>query len=84
MKTCAHTKTLYFPGSPVIKTLHSLVVKSLPANAGDMGSSPGLERFHMPQKQLSPRATTTEPARLEPTLNKKSHCNEKLAHLNEE
>ena len=28
-----------FPGGPV--------VKSLPANAGDMGSIPGPERFHM-------------------------------------
>ena len=25
------------------------VVESLPANAGDMGSSPGLGRSHMPQ-----------------------------------
>ena len=25
------------------------VVKNLPANAGDMGSSPGLGRFHMPR-----------------------------------
>ena len=25
------------------------VVKNPPANAGDMGSSPGLGRFHMPQ-----------------------------------
>ena len=25
-----------------------LVVKNLPANAGDMGSIPGLGRFHMP------------------------------------
>ena len=29
-----------FPGGPV--------VKNLPANARDMGSIPGLERFHMP------------------------------------
>ena len=29
-----------FPGSTV--------VKNLPANARDMGSSPGLGRFHMP------------------------------------
>ena len=28
-----------FPGGPV--------VKNLPASAGDMGSIPGLERFHM-------------------------------------
>ena len=30
---------LDFPGGPV--------VKKLPAKAGDMGSIPGLERFHM-------------------------------------
>ena len=29
-----------FPGGPV--------VKNLPANAGDTGSVPALERFHMP------------------------------------
>ena len=28
-----------FPGGPV--------VKNLPANAGDMGSTPALERFHV-------------------------------------
>ena len=35
-------KTLYegFPGGAV--------VENLPANAGDMGSSPGLGRYHMP------------------------------------
>ena len=37
------------------------VVESLPANAGDTGSSPGLGRSHMPLEQLSPCATTTEP-----------------------
>ena len=30
-----------FPGGPV--------VKNPPANAGDLGSVPGLGRFHMPQ-----------------------------------
>ena len=45
------------------------VVKNLSANAGDMGSSPGLGRSHMPRSnkarvpQLpSPCTTTTEPA----------------------
>ena len=33
-------RTLDFPSSPV--------VKNLPANAGDMGSIPGLGRFHVP------------------------------------
>ena len=43
------------------------VVRNLPANAGDTGSSPGPGRSHMPQSNetrvpqlLSPRATTTE------------------------
>ena len=37
-------------------------VKNPPANAGDTGSIPGLGRSHMPLEQLSPCATTTEPA----------------------
>ena len=32
-----------------LKSRTSLVVKNLPANAGDLGSIPGLGRFHMPQ-----------------------------------
>ena len=28
---------------------HGPMVKNLPANAGDMGLTPGLERLHMPQ-----------------------------------
>ena len=45
---------LDFPGGPV--------VKSPPANAGDVGSSPGLGRPHMPQgmKPVSPRAGTQQ------------------------
>ena len=38
------------------------VVKNLPANAGDTGSSPGLGRSPHAAKQLSLCATTTEPA----------------------
>ena len=30
------------------------MVKSLPANAGDMGSIPGLGRFHMTQGNKAP------------------------------
>ena len=37
------------------------VVKNLPANAGDTGSSPGPGRSHMAVEQLSPCTTTTEP-----------------------
>ena len=38
------------------------VVKNPPANAGDTGSSPGPGRSHIAVEQLSPSATTTEPA----------------------
>ena len=37
------------------------VVKHLPANAGDTGSSPGPGRIPHAVEQLSPCATTTEP-----------------------
>ena len=39
-KCCYKTKFRDFPGGAV--------VKNPPANAGDMGSSPGLGRSHMP------------------------------------
>ena len=78
-----------FPGSAV--------VKNLPANAGNTGSSPGLGRSHMPRNNkacepqllsLCPRAREPQllkPVRLESVLrNKRSHCNEKPAHHNEE
>ena len=54
------------------------MVRSLPANAGDMDSIPGLGRSHMP-----PCATTTEAHA--PTVRSpedRSHCSEKLEHLN--
>ena len=58
------------------------MVKNPSTNAGDMGSSPGLGRSHMPRSLC---ATTTEPACLEPVLhNKRSHGNEKPTHHNEE
>ena len=67
------------------------VVKNLPAKAGDMSSTPGLGRSHMPQSNearasqlLSLRTTTTEPACLEPVLHKRSHCNERPVHRNQE
>ena len=73
------------------------VVENLPANAGDRGSSPGPEKSHMPQSNkacapqllsLRPRAHEPQllsPRTLEPMLhNKRSHCNEKPAHHNEE
>ena len=61
------------------------VVKNPPANAGDTGSSPGLGRSHMPWSNLSPWATTTEPARLEPVLrNRRGHDSDRPAHRDEE
>ena len=41
-----------FPGGPV--------VKNLPAKAGDMGSTPGRGRFHVPEGSKAPRAATPE------------------------
>ena len=40
-KSSLKTDVLGFPGGAV--------VENLPANAGDMGSSPGLGRSHMPR-----------------------------------
>ena len=72
-------------------------VKNLTANAGDMGSIPGLgTKIPHAERQLSPCAPTTEPTcsrafltqllnftKLEPILCKKrSHCSEKPAHCN--
>ena len=60
------------------------VVESLPANAGDTGSSPGLGIPHAAE-QLGPWATTAEPARLEPVLrNKRGRDSERPAHRDEE
>ena len=73
------------------------VDKNLPASAGGMGSIPGLRRCHMLESNsahapqlLSPWARTCTPQLqrsmcLEPVLcNKRSHCNKKPAHCNEE
>ena len=73
------------------------VVKNPPANAGDMGSSPSLGRFHMSRSNwarvpqlLSLRSRAfkpqlLKPVRLEPVLhNKRGHRNERPAHCNEE
>ena len=73
-----------FPGGAVLE--------SLPATAGDTGSSPGPGRSHVPwsnyarvPRLLSLHTTTTEVADLDPMLrNKRSHRNEKPAHCNEE
>ena len=61
------------------------VVESLPANAGDTGSSPGLGSIPRAAEQLGPWATVTEPARLEPVLrNGRGRDGERLAHRDEE
>ena len=73
------------------------MVKNLPANAGDMGSNPGPGRSHMPRsnKACVPQLLSLcsrdhvpqllKPTCLEPVLrNKRSHCNEKAVHHNEE
>ena len=71
--------------------------KILRTNAGNTSLIPGLERFHMPQSNeahapqlvsLCSRAREPQvlrPAHLEPVLlNKRSHCNKKLAPLSKE
>ena len=60
------------------------MVESLPANAGDMGSSPGLGRPHMPQSNWA-REPITEPVHLEPVLrNKRGRDSERPTHRGEE
>ena len=62
-----------FPASPE--------VKNPPANVGDMDSMDGLGRLHLLPGN-SPYATTTEPEHLKPVPhNRRSHRNEKPAHL---
>ena len=64
------------------------VVKNLPANAGDTGSSPGLGRSHMPRSNQAREPqllAIAEPARLEPVLrNKRGRDSERPAHRDEE
>ena len=73
-----------------------LVVKNLPASAGDTGSIPGPGRFHMPwdngangPQLLNPRSGAPEshilkPVHLEPAFrSKRSRHNEKTTHCNQ-
>ena len=62
------------------------MVESLPASAGDTGSSPGLGGSHMPRSNWAREPQLlTEPARLEPVLrNGRGRDNERPAHRNEE
>ena len=61
------------------------VVKNPPANAGDTGSIPRLERSNMPRSNSARAPQLLKPVRLEPVLcNKRSHPSEKLARCNKE
>ena len=61
------------------------MVENLPANAGDHGFEPRSGKIPHAAEQLSPRATTTEPARLEPVLhNGRGGDSERPAHRDEE
>ena len=58
------------------------VVKNLPANAGDMGSIPGLRRPHM-SRSNKPACHDYWPCVLERVFcNKRRHCLEKATHCN--
>ena len=83
-------KKMWYMGFPGCK-----VVKNLPANTGDTGSSPGPGRSHMPRSNYAhvPQLLSLhsgarvpqllKPARLEPVLHsKRSHCNEKPSRCN--
>ena len=61
------------------------VVESLPANAGDMGSSPGLGGSHVPRSDWAREPQLRAPVHLEPVLrNKRGHDSERPAHRDEE
>ena len=60
------------------------MVENLPANAGDIGSSPGLGRSHMPRSGWA-REPQLLSLRLEPVLLNKRGCDsERPAHCDEE
>ena len=64
-----------YPGGPV--------VKNPPANAGDMGSIPGLGRPCMPWSKQARVPRPLKPMILKPVLcNQRSHGNEKPVHHN--
>ena len=87
-----HIKDVHLWGFP-----GGAVVENPPANAGDTGSTPGPGRSHVLRSNkarapqlLSLRSRAREPQLLKPTRlkpvlrNKRSHCNEKPAHRDEE
>ena len=61
------------------------MVKSPPANAGDMGSSPGPGRSHVLRSSYAHVSQLLKTACLQPMLrSKRSHHNERPAQGNEE
>ena len=61
------------------------MVESLPANAGDTGSSPGLGGSRMPRSGWARVPQIAEPARLEPVLRGgRGRDGERPAHRDEE
>ena len=61
------------------------MVESLPANAGDAGSGPGLGGIPRAAERLGPWATIAGPVRLEPVLrNERGRGSERPAHRDEE
>ena len=71
------TAKMFFLGRNIDKSELSwwLNGKETACNAGHMGSIPGLEDPTC-HEQLSPCTTTTEPTHPEPTLHKRSRCDE--------
>lgn len=53
------------------------VVRNPPANARNMGSIPGLGRFHMMWDKEACEEQLSIPCTLEPLLCKRNHCNKK-------
>ena len=78
----------HWPLKAILKSNNraSLVVQWLRIHLPMQGTlEPWSRKIPHAMEQLSPRATTTEPTRLEPVLrNKRSHHNKKPVHRNEE
>ena len=60
-----------------------LVVKSPPANAGDMGSTPGPGRFHTSQNNSARAPHLSMPTPPRACALQKQHCHEKTRHHNQ-
>ena len=83
--TLSRLNTLAFKKQNLWDFPGGTVIKNPPANAGETGSSPGPGGSHMPRSNKAHAPQLLKPVCLEPMLrNKRSHCNEKPAHRNEE